>query len=129
MQKQKEDIIDILFSHKTLSLGYKILKAIIVLYFSIFFTILDFHFMRLHADIENTDLFVYIYILAFALYFSFIYFLMVKASKEFLVGLILLAYFIGNLLFFPIPYKEIFSIISLLFFLYYIFSVSNKEEK
>lgn len=129
MQKQKKDIVDVLFTHKTLSVGYKILKAIIVLYFSIFFTILDFHFLRLHINLQYGVWYVYIYILAFALYFSFIYFLMVKASKEFLVGLILLAYFIGNLLFFPIPYKEIFSIISLLFFLYYIVSVSNKEEK
>lgn len=129
MQKSKKDIVDILFSYKTLSVGYKILKAIIVLYFSIFFTILDFHFMRLHVNLQNNFWYVYIYILVLALYFSFIYFLMVRASKKFLVGLILLAYFSGNLLFLPSPYKEILLNISLLFFLYYIIFVRVKEEK
>ncbi len=126
MQKQKKDIVDIvtsLFNYKTLSFSYKILKAVIILYFGILFSIFFFNFIRIQTNLKYIDLYVYIYIMAFALYSSFIYFLMVKASKEFLVGLILLVYFNINLLFINIQYKEIISIISLLVFLYYIISI------
>lgn len=126
MQKQKKDIVDIvtsLFNYKTLSVGYKILKAVIILYFGILFSIFFFNFIRIQTNLKYIDLYVYIYIMAFALYSSFIYFLMVKASKEFLVGLILLVYFNINLLFINIQYKGIISIISLLVFLYYIISI------
>ncbi|MGN0929029.1 MAG: hypothetical protein ACI4N3_00100 [Alphaproteobacteria bacterium] len=134
MQKTKKNIIDIvksLFTDKTLKKILTTLKIIIILYFSLPFFIILFNSIRLQSNFQNNLWFVYIYILALAFYFSFMYFLMVQASKKFLVHLILLMYLLVNLLFFPQPYREMILIISLL--LFFIFALlsngGNKNDK